>query len=227
MPHSNPHNCWTAGGLVLEKKKIIEALKKARDGSKKRNFTQSIDFIMNLRSVDIKAAKLSDSVQMPSGRGKPVKIVAIVDGEGVGQAKSAGADLVISRKQISDYDKRKAKKLANDFDWFVVQAHLMQPFASAFGAALGARGKMPFPKDIVPPNKNPEPTIKRLKNSIRLRVKNKPVIHTAVGTESMSDEELAENVLKVYDNVLHKLEKGIHSVGDLYVKTTMGTAVRV
>lgn len=211
----------------MEKKEVLEAVKKLREKSAKRNFVQSVDFIINLQNIDIKTAKLGDSVHLPFGRGKPVKVAAIVDGEAVTQAKAAGADLVISKKEISNYDKKAAKDLSADFEWFVVQAHLMQPFAAAFGAALGSRGKMPLPKDIVAPTGNPTEAIKRLRESVRVRVKDKPIVHTVVGTEKMSDDEIAENILAVYKSVLAKLEKGIHSMGNAYIKTTMGEAVKV
>ena len=211
----------------MEKKQVIEAIKKVRENSKQRKFAQSVDLVINLKNVDVKTLKLADSVSLPSGRGKAVKVAAIVDGEGVTQAKSAGAELVLSKKELSNYDKKTAKKASETYEWFVVQAHLMQPFASVFGASLGSKGKMPFPRDIVPPTKDPSETIKRLRNSVRIKIKKEPVVHTVVGIETMSDDELAENILAVYNTVLHKLEKGIHSMGAVFVKTTMGKAVKV
>ena len=38
----------------MNKQQILEALKKAREGSKKRNFSQSIDIIFNLKDLDLK-----------------------------------------------------------------------------------------------------------------------------------------------------------------------------
>jgi large subunit ribosomal protein L1 len=206
----------------MDKKSVLEALKTAREQSKERKFKQSIDFIVNLVNVDIKTLRLADSVELKNGRGKPVEIVVLADGEPSLVAKKAGANVVITRKEIAQYDKKKVRALARECEWFVVQAPLMQPFAAAFGAILGPRGQMPYTKDILGPNSDPTATVTRLKKSVRVRVKDKPLVHTVVGTEEMSDDELADNIMTVYHAILSKLDKGVHSVGKMYIKTTMG-----
>jgi large subunit ribosomal protein L1 len=211
----------------MDNKSILDAVKKVREGSKKRNFKQSIDFIVNLTNVDMKTLKLADSVELPSKRGKPVHTVVVADGEPSLQAKTGGADVVITKKEISTYDKKKVRELAKKTEWFIVQAPLMQPFAAAFGAILGPRGKMPLPKDVLGPTSDPTATIKRLANSTRIRVKDRPIVHAFVGTEEMTDEELVENILALHHAILAKLEKGTNSLGSMYLKTTMGAPVEV
>lgn len=207
---------------MVERKSILEALKKVRENAGKRNFKQSVDFTINLANVDMKTLKVADSIELPHGRGKDVEIAVLADGDPSLQAKSAGAHVVITRKEISQYDKKKVRKLAEKCEWFVVQAPLMQPFAASFGLILGPRGQMPFPKDVLGPVSDPAPIMNRLKRSVRVRVKDRPVVHAFVGTESMSDDELADNIQAVYKAVLAKLDKGIHSIGKMYLKTTMG-----
>ncbi len=38
----------------MNKNKFLEALKKAKEGSKKRNFKQKVDLIFNLKDLDLK-----------------------------------------------------------------------------------------------------------------------------------------------------------------------------
>ncbi|MFH0961070.1 MAG: 50S ribosomal protein L1 [archaeon] len=207
---------------MVEKKTILEALKIVRENAGKRNFKQSVDFTMNLINVDMKTLKVADSVELPHGRGKDVDVAVLADGDPSLQAKKSGAHTVVTKKEISQYDTKKVRKLAEQCEWFIVQAPLMQPFASTFGIILGPRGQMPFPKDVIGPVSDPTQVITRLKRSVRVRVKDRPVVHAFVGTESMSDEELADNIQAVYKAVLSKLDKGIHSIGKMYLKTTMG-----
>lgn len=212
---------------MVEKKIVLEALKKMREESGKRNFKQSVDLVINLANVDMKTLKLADSVELPHGRGKPVELVVLADGEPSLQAKKAGAAEVVTRKEISTFDKKKIRALANKCEWFVVQAPLMQPFAATFGLILGPRGQMPYPKDILGPTTDPTNLIARLKKSVRVRVKDRPLVHAVIGTEEMTDEQLEENLLAVYTAVLAKLDKGVHSIGKIYVKTSMGKSVPV
>jgi len=212
---------------MVEKKAVLEALKQVRENAGKRNFKQSLDFVINLVNVDMKTLKVADSIELPSGRGKAVNVAVIADGEASLQAKTGGAHTIVTKKEISQYDKKKVRKLAEQCEWFVVQAPLMQPFAATFGIILGPRGQMPFPKDVLGPVADPNPIIKRLKNSVRVRVKDRPVIHAFVGTEDMADDALSENIVTVYKSVLAKLEKGHHSIGKMYLKTTMGKPVIV
>jgi len=48
-----------------------------------------------------------------------------------------------------------------------------------------------------------------------------------VGDETMSDEDIAENIEAVISAVVGKLKKGIRNIKSIYVKTTMGEAVKI
>jgi large subunit ribosomal protein L1 len=62
---------------------------------------------------------------------------------------------------------------------------------------------------------------------VKLRSKDKKVFHCVVGAESMSAEDIAENIEAVLKRVEGKLEHGRMNLGSVYVKTTMGPSVRV
>lgn len=209
----------------MDDKNILEAVNKALE-SGERKFTQSIDLIITLKRVDMKKnpVKINDNVVLPKGSGKDAYVVAVVDGEASTQAKGI-ADLVITSKTLSDYDQKASKKVSQTADFFSVQAPLMQKFAQVFGRSAGSRGKMPLPKDVLAPNADPTSTLKRLKNSVRIRVRNQPVVTARVGTEKMEPRDLVDNIKFVYDMVLHQVP--LDNIGKIYVKTTMGKAVKV
>ena len=60
--------------------KLDDAIKKAREGEKKK-FTQTVDLIINLRNIDLKKPenKFSKDILLPNGRGKDVSVCIISD----------------------------------------------------------------------------------------------------------------------------------------------------
>lgn len=207
---------------------VIEAVKKAKEQSKPRNFTQSIDVVINIKDLDVKKPenRFDEEVTLPNGRGKDVKIGFIADGELALQAKNAGADLVITKEELQEIGKNRkdAKKLANKTNFFVAQADLMPQVGRFLGPVLGPRKKMPKP---VPASAKPELLMERLQSTVKIGFKDQPSIQTLVGTQEMSDEDIAENIEAVFTVLDRNLEKGRKQIKSMYIKTTMGSVARV
>jgi len=210
------------------KQEILEAVKKAKEESKPRNFTQSVDVVITIKDLDVKKPenRIDEEVLLPNGRGKDVKIAFIADGELALQAKNAGADLVINKGELEEMgkDRKGAKKIANRHDFFVAQADMMPLVGRFLGPVLGPRKKMPKP---VPATIKPEPIMERLKSTVKVRIKDQPVIQALVGTQDMDDELIAANIESVLAVLDQKLEKGRSQIKSMYVKTTMGPVTRV
>ena len=202
------------------------ALKKALE-SKKRNFEQTVELIINLKGIDTKVFSLNDAIKLPAGRGKGVKICAVGSGDFVVKAKKC-ADRTFDVKELLEVKEKKEKrKLANEYEHFVVEANVMTDFAKALGQFLGPRGKMPLPHHIVPPGGDPCPKVALLRDTVRIKAKKSPVVQVPIGTEKMSVEELEKNAHAVMEFLIHKLERGNENVKEVLVKLTMGPAVKV
>ncbi len=207
---------------------ILEAVKRAKEESKPRNFTQSIDVIINIKDLDVKKPenRFDEEVFLPNGRGKDIKIAVIADGELAVQAKNAGANLVITKENLEDFgkDRKAAKKMANEYTFFIAQADMMPQVGRFLGPVLGPRKKMPKP---VPANIKPDPIMERLSNTVKVRIKDQPVIQTIIGSQDMDDEQIADNVEAVLGILDRKLEKGRNQIKSMYIKTSMGPVARV
>ena len=210
------------------KEEILEAVKKAKEDSKPRNFTQSIDVVITIKDLDVKKPenRIEEEVFLPNGRGKDVSVVFIADGELALLAKNAGATLVITREDLESFgkDRKAAKKVANQNDFFVAQADLMPLVGRFLGPVLGPRKKMPKP---VPASTKPEALMERLKNTSKVRIKDQPVIQAIVGSQEMDDEQIADNIEAILQILDRKLEKGRKQIKSMYIKTTMGPVARV
>ena len=207
---------------------ILVAVKEAKEQSKPRNFTQSIDVIINIRDLDIKRPenRFDEEVALPNGRGKEIKIGVIGDGELAVQAKNAGVDLVLSKEDLEELgkDRGQAKKIANSIDSFIAQADMMPLVGRFLGPILGPRKKMPKP---VPASIKLDPLLDRLQSTIKVGVKQQPSIQVLVGTQDMDDQAIADNIEAVLAVLDRNLEKGRNQIKSMFIKTTMGSVVRV
>ena len=201
---------------------VLEAVKEAKEQSKPRNFTQSVDMIVNIRDLDVKKPenRFNEEVTLPNGRGKEVKIGVIADGELIVQAKDAGVALVINKADLEELgkDRKAAKKAANSVDFFIAQADMMPLVGRFLGPILGPRNKMPKP---VPASIKLDPLLERLQSTVKVGIKQQPA------SQDMSDEDLAENIETVLTVLDRHLDKGRNQIKSMFIKTTMGPIVRV
>ncbi len=205
----------------------IEAVKEAKQNSKERKFPESVEVAINLKEVDLSDPKnrLNEEIMLPKGRGRKYKVAVIGTEEMRGKAKNS-ADYMYGPEDVSKFadDKKEFKKLAGDVDFFVAEATLMATIGKSLGQVLGPRGKMPRP---LPPGQDPSSLIANLKQTVRARSRDKKTLHVPVGTREMSDEDIAENVDAVLARLVGRLEKGYNNIDSVYVKTTMGKAVKL
>ncbi len=207
---------------------VVESIERAIQSAPKRNFVESVDLVINLKNVDLSQPKnrINESVVLPNGRGKPTKIGVFARGDLAIKAKEAGADLLLSPEEISKLsgDKKEIRTVTRNIDFFVAEAPLMPSIGKSFGPILGPKGKMPDP---VPSNADPVPLINRLRRTVKIRSKDRPTFHALVGSADQGTDAIAANVEAVLNTVRSRLENGTQNIGSVYVKTTMGPAVRV
>src|SRR5207245_11689954 len=67
----------------------------------------------------------------------------------------------------------------------------MPVIGKRLGVVLGPRGRMPRP---VPPTADPTNLINSLRNTVRVRSRDKRTFHAPIGTRDMPPEDLAENL---------------------------------
>ena len=211
----------------MAEKPTVIAVQKALEGAKKRNFVETVELAINLKDVDLSIPKnrIQEDIILPNGRGRAIKVCVIGGGELALKAKSV-ADLVITPDEIGTIadDKKQAKKIANNTDFFIAEAPMMAVVGKRLGTVLGPRGKMPKP---IPPGADPSGMIDNLRKSVTVRTKDRKTFHVPVGTVNMSAEEIADNIDLVLKRVALKLEKGMANVASAYVKTSMGPSEKI
>ncbi len=214
--------------MPLDQKAILAAVREAREKSEKRKFNQSVELVLKLHDIDMKSpeGKIQEVLELPHALEKPNKICVIASGELAMKARNAKADRVIERSELEGLGgkKQEMRKLANGYDVFIAEAPLMPMVGKILGPVLGPRGKMPIP---VPPAVDISNLMLKHRKTIILRMRNQPIIQNRVAMENMKDEEIAENIQAVFRLLEGKLKKGTKNIRFAYIKTAMGTPVKI
>lgn len=215
----------------MEKAKILEGLKKLRETSKKRKFEQSFDLQVGLSNIDLNKSEnqINEFLVLPKGRGKRIKVAAFVDKDILTEARKI-FDTVILKDEFAEWAKnpRKIRNLVRAHKFFVAQADIMALIAKTFGKFLGQKGRMPSPKAgaVIPPR--PEvlkPIMEKLQRTVHLQTKKQPSLNCVIGSESMKDEDIAANVLNVYESIEKALPRGNQQIKSVKLKLSMGGSV--
>lgn len=206
---------------------ISDAIKAALEAAPDRKFVESVDISFTIKDVDLKnpTNRIKEEIRLPSGRGRELKVAMFAAGEAATKAKAAGL-AVFSPQDIEDFGGKKgrAKKVANEFDFFLSEVPHMGLIGRHLGTVLGPRGKMPRP---VPPTLDPAMLAAGLASTVVVKSGDKMTFHASFGTVKQSHDELLANAMEVFNRVTTKLERGVGNIRSMYVKTTMGPAQRV
>jgi large subunit ribosomal protein L1 len=196
--------------------KLQEAIEYLRTSGRKTNFSQSFDLVINLKNIDLKKPenKFSKEVQLPHGRGKGIAVGIISD----------RVPEAISKSELESMDKRKIRELSKKYEFLVAEAPLMPLVGRVLGKYLAPKGKMP---KLLPPGRDVNSVVGELKDSVRIRVRDSPVIQVYVGNEKMEGQKIKENAEKVLEDVVKTLPKGRDQIKSVYIKTTMSSPVKV
>ena len=216
----------------MEDKQIIEAIKKVKQESAKRKFEQKIDAIFILKDLDLKKPdqQVDFFAALHYPIGKKMKVCAFTGLELQPESEKV-CDKTITQDEFPKYaaDKKLAKKLVREYDYFIAQANIMPQVAQTFGKVLGPKGKMPNPKAgcVVPPKGALKPLYDKLQITVKMQAKTQLVIYSMVGNEKQDEKEVADNIKTLHNQLIHHLPNGTDSLKAVYIKFTMGKPVKI
>lgn len=187
-------------------------------------FDGTVEVHMNL-GVDPRKAEqqIRNSLVLPHGSGKKVRVLVFAEGEKADEAKEAGADYV----GVDEYVE-KIKSGWLDFDVVVTTPNLMGKVGK-LGRILGPRGLMPNPK-IGTVTMDIKKAVSESKGGkITYRVDKFSNLHIIGGKLSFESKKLKENILTIISAILRERPatlKGVF-IKSIALTSTMGPGIKL
>ncbi|MCA9331924.1 50S ribosomal protein L1 [Candidatus Saccharibacteria bacterium] len=202
-------------------------LKQALELATKTNptkFDASVEMHIRL-GVDPRQAdqNIRDTIVLPAGTGKSVRVAVFADTDDLAKAKNAGADIAAADEFLQQLDKGIV-----DFDVLIAVPTLMAKLGK-YARLLGPKGLMPNPKsgtvttDIVK-------AVKEAKaGRVEYRVDSTGIIHVGIGKVSFGADKLSENAKALITSIKGNKPTSIKGtyVKSLYIATSMGPSIPV
>lgn len=169
--------------------------------------------------------QVRDTVMLPHGLGRTVKVLVFAEGDPARTAQEAGADYIADEEIIDRINGGWV-----DFDAAVATPDMMGK-VGRLGKILGPRGLMPNPKagTVVPEEDLPR-VIEELKSGrVEFRLDRTGNLHVPIGKASFETQQLYENFLTLMEVILRNRPpsaKGMF-LRRLTVTSTMGPGIRV
>jgi large subunit ribosomal protein L1 len=202
-------------------------VKQAREAATTRKFSQSVELTLVLKDIDVKKGfSLNEVVVLPNKPTKQASICVVGTGDTGTRARRAEVDRVIQPEELDRFgtNKREARKVVKEHDFFLADTALMATVGRAFGQFLGPKGKMPTPMPYGAPV---EAISDRLRGSVRVRAKNQLNVSAKIGDEKLDDSQLAANASAVISAVEKKLPQGEKNIRNTMIKFTMGKMAKL
>ena len=187
-------------------------------------FDESFDVAIRLGVDPRKADQLvRGTVSLPHGTGKSVRVLVMARSPKDAEALAAGADYA----GLEEYSEKIQAGWA-DIDVIIATPDVMGEVGK-LGRILGPRGLMPNPKSGTDTFDVAKAVNEVKSGKIEYRVDKAGNVHASIGKCSFTQDQLAENILALYNSVLRSkplTSKGKYVRGIAF-SSTMGPGMRI
>ena len=215
----------------------FSVIKKEGFKDKVRKFDESIDFIINLKDVNLNDPKqrIDKEILLPNNiitKDKP-NICVIASDEILLEAKNLGLDTIDNDGlvKLNNDEKKVKKKFVKKYDFFIVEDKMMPNVARYLARFLGPLGKMPkpFPSGygIISNPNDLQVAIERYLKIIRIQLKKQLLIQVKIGKKSMAKEKVFENMKAVVEYIADQMPHKYNNIKSMFLKTTMGHPIKI
>ncbi|MBN2153490.1 MAG: hypothetical protein JW839_18695 [Candidatus Lokiarchaeota archaeon] len=224
--------------MSLQMNDLENALKEAiakSESKRKRKFVESVDVVVNLKNVNLKDPnkRFNNEIELPNIVDEKTNVCFFLDGDQLVQAGNLKAEVMgkDAMDAMGKAEKAVKRKFVNKYEYFIANTEMMKLVAKHFGKLFGPKGKMPRPQPqgygVINPGDSIAPSLERYKRVVRMKLQKFPLLQYKIGDKAMDLKKLAQNLKASIEWIEQKLEKGRQNIKSVYVKTTMGSPVKL
>jgi large subunit ribosomal protein L1 len=187
-------------------------------------FDATVEVHVNL-GVDPRQAdqNLRDTIVLPAGTGRTVRVAVFGAPDDIATAKKAGADIAAGEEFLQQLDKG-----VIDFDILIATPSMMAKLGK-YARTLGPKGLMPNPKSGTVTTDVAKAVTEAKAGRLEYRVDSTGIVHVGVGKVSFGADKLNQNVRAVFASIKSNKPASIKStyVKSVHLTTSMGPSIKV
>lgn len=188
------------------------------------NFDATVELHLNL-NVDPRQAdqNIRDTVVLPGGTGKTLRVAVFADDENLAKAKTAGADIAAGDEFLQRLDKQEL-----DFD-ILISTPAMMAKLGKYARVLGPKGLMPNPKSGTVTNDIAKAVSEAKAGKVEYRVDSGGIIHVGIGKVSFGKTKLLDNARAIVRSIKANKPASVKGafIASAHVTTSMGPSIPV
>ena len=193
---------------------------------KPRHFVEKVDIQIALKGYDPRKDKrFAGQINLPHAIRPHMSICYICDLETEAAAKRLGvATQTMDELRKLDRNRGKVKRFAKSFDAFLASESVVRMIPRVLGPGLSRLRKFP---SVVSLGDDLLAKCDELKRRVKFQMTKHTHLACSVANVAMTPEQILANVTMAINFLVSLLKRGWHNIQALYIKSTMGPAIRL
>lgn len=188
---------------------VLGCITKMRETSKERKFQQTVELQIGLKDYDPqKDKRFSGTVRLPNIPRPKLKVCIIADQKHADEVETNGIEVdVISLESLAKFNKEKkaVTKWAKQYQLLLATNTVVTKITKVCGNHLNRIGLFPQP---VTHNESLAKKVADVRGSVKWQLKKVTCLNVAIGNETMTDEQLRQNIVMALNFLASLLKKG-------------------
>merc|ERR1711927_15052 len=199
---------------------------KTQSAEKKRKFLESIELQVVLKNYDTqKDKRFAGSIKLPNVPRPRLTCCVLGDAFHIDQAKANGIDcLDVEALKAFNKDKKKVKRLANRYNFFLASGTIMKQIPRLLGPTMHKLGKFPT---LIERTEDMMDKINGIKGTVKFQLKKVLTMGVACANVDMTEQQIYANIQITVNFLVSLLKKNWQNIKTLHVKSTMGASNRI
>ncbi|KAL7713651.1 Large ribosomal subunit protein uL1 [Entamoeba marina] len=194
---------------------LKSAIAEILNNKKDRKFTETVELQIGLKNYDTdKDKRFAGTVKLPN----------ITKANYKKQKEKGIPYMDVDSLKALNKDKKLVKKLARKYNAFLASDTVLRQLQRILGPGLNKAGKFPT---LLGKGEDMTVKINELQCQVKFQLKKVLCMGVAVGNVKLTEAQLVSNIERSISFLISLLKKGWQNIKCLYVKTSMGKAVKI